>query len=176
MRAIDVSDLLERPGSSRTVHVSEPVPDLHTELAGVPEDTPIEGDLTLESVVEGIYVTGSVGGRMTLVCARCLKSFERGFDVGVRELVAREAGPDDDYVIEPDLTLDPEPMVRDAVVLDMPFSPLCRPDCLGLCEVCGGDRNLGECPGHETTDPRWAALEVLLDPTTDTSDAGEPGR
>ena len=176
MRAIDVSDLLERPGSSRTVHVSEPVPDLHTELAGVPEDTPIEGDLTLESVVEGIYVTGSVGGRMTLVCARCLKSCERGFDVGVRELVAREAGPDDDYVIEPDLTLDPEPMVRDAIVLDMPFSPLCRPDCLGLCEVCGGDRNLGECPGHETTDPRWAALEVLLDPTTDRSDAGEPGR
>jgi uncharacterized protein len=67
-------------------------------------------------------------------------------------------------------------MVRDAVVLEMPFSPLCRPDCLGLCEVCGGDRNLGECPGHETTDPRWAALEVLLDPTTDRSDAGEPGR
>jgi len=176
MRAIDVRDLLERPGSSRTVHVSEPVPDLHTELAGVPEDTPIEGDLTLESVVEGIYVTGSIGGRLTLVCARCLKSFERGFVVGLRELVAREAGPDDDYVIDPDLMLDPEPMVRDAVVLDMPFSPLCRPDCLGLCEDCGGDRNLGECPGHETTDPRWAALEVLLDPTTDRSDAGEPGR
>jgi uncharacterized protein len=176
MRAIDVRDLLERPGSARIVHLREPVPDLRTELAGVPEDTPIEGDLTLESVVEGIYVTGSVAGRMTLVCARCLKHFEREFDVDLRELVAREAGPDDDYAIDPDLTLDPEPMVRDAVVLEMPFSPLCRPNCLGLCEICGGDRNLGECPGHATIDPRWAALEILLDETTDPSDAGEPGR
>jgi uncharacterized protein len=53
----------------------------------------------------------------------------------------------------------------------MPFSPLCRPDCLGLCPGCGGDRNLGECPGHETTDPRWAALEGLLEPTPDPDDA-----
>jgi uncharacterized protein len=174
MRAIDVRDLLDRPGSSRTVHVREPIADLHTELAGVSEDAPLEGDLTLEGVVEGIYVRGSVGGRMALRCARCLKEFERSFDVGLDELVAREAGPDDDYAIEPDLTLDPEPMVRDAVVLQMPFSPLCRPDCLGLCEICGGDRNLGECPGHQTTDPRWAALEGLLDARTDQAD--DPGR
>jgi uncharacterized protein len=173
MRVIDVRDLLEHPGSSRTVHVREPVPDLRTELAGVPDDAPIEGDLTLESVIEGIYVTGSVGGRMLLRCARCLKEFERGFDVGVHELVARVAGPDDDYAIDPDLTLDPEPMVRDAVVLEMPFSPLCRPDCRGICEICGGDRNLGECPGHETADPRWAALDVVL---TDDTEAGDPGR
>jgi uncharacterized protein len=178
MRAIDVRDLLEHPGASRTVRVREPVPGLRTELAAVPEDVPIEGDLTLESVVEGIYVTGSFGGKMTLVCARCLTEFEHGFDVDVRELVAREPGPEDDYALDPDLTLDPEPIVRDAVVLQMPFSPLCRPDCLGLCEICGGDRNLGECPGHEATDPRWAALEGLFDVTIRTTDeaAGDPGR
>lgn len=173
MRAIDVRDLLEHPGSSRSVRVAEPVPGLRTELAGVPDDSEIAGDLTLESVVEGIYVTGSVGGRMMLRCARCLKEFERAFDVGVRELVARDPGPDDDYALEPDLTLDPEPMVRDAVVLEMPFSPLCRPECLGLCEVCGGDRNLGECPGHEVLDPRWSVLSGLLDQTDD--QAGDPG-
>jgi uncharacterized protein len=171
MRAIDIRDLLEHPGASRTIHMQEPVPDLRTELAGVPEDAPIEGDLTLESVVEGIYVTGSFGGRMTLRCARCLNEFERGFDVDVHELVARQPGPEDDYALGSDLTLDPEPMVRDAVVLEMPFSPLCRPDCLGLCEICGGDRNLGECPGHEETDPRWTALEGLFGEATVTMDA-----
>jgi uncharacterized protein len=171
MRAIDVRDLLERPGTSRAVHLREPVAGLRTELAGVPADDPIEGDLLLEGVVEGVFVTGTVAGRMVLSCARCLKEFERPFDVDLSELVAREAGPDDDYALEPDLTLDPEPIVRDAVVLEMPFSPLCRPDCKGLCPVCGGDRNLGECPGHERTDPRWAALEGLFpDPH-----AGEPG-
>ena len=163
MRAIDIRDLLENPGSSRTVHVDEPVPGLRTELVDVPEDAPIEGDLLLESVVDGIYVSGSVGGRFQMRCARCLKPFERDFDVEMTELVAREPGPEDDYALAGDLTLDPEPMVRDAVGLEMPFAPLCRPDCLGLCEICGGDRNLGECPGHERTDPRWAALDALLD-------------
>lgn len=163
MRAIDIRDLLENPGSSRTVHVDEPVPGLRTELVDVPEDAPIEGDLVLEGVVDGIYVRGSVGGRFMMRCARCLKRFERDFDVEMTELVAREPGPEDDYALAEDLTLDPEPMVRDAVGLEMPFAPLCRPDCMGLCEICGGDRNLGECPGHERTDPRWAALDALLD-------------
>ena len=159
MRAIDVRDLLEHPGSSKTVRVAEPVPGLATELVEVPQDAPLEGDLTLESVVEGIYVTGAVAGRMAFRCARCLKPFERNFDVPLAEMFVRDPGPEDDYVLDPDLRLDPEPMVRDAVVLAMPFSPLCKPDCLGLCERCGGDRNLGECSCTEPIDPRWAALE-----------------
>jgi uncharacterized protein len=159
MRAIDVRDLLEHPGSSKTVRVDEPVPGLSTELVEVSKEEPLEGDLTLESVVEGIYVTGSVAGRMSFRCARCLKPFERDFEIPLQEMVVRDPGPDDDYVLEPDLHLDPEPMVRDAVVLAMPFSPLCRPDCLGLCERCGGDRNLGECTCTPSIDPRWAALE-----------------
>jgi len=163
MRSIDVRDLLRNPGSARTVRVHEAVPDLRTELAGVPEDEPIEGALTLESVVEGIYVTGSVTGRVSYRCARCLKEFDGSFDVQMNELFVREPTPDDDYALEPDLTLDPEPMVRDAVVLEMLFSPLCTPDCLGLCERCGGDRNLGECSCTEPIDPRWSALEGLTD-------------
>ena len=58
-----------------------------------------------------------------------------------------------------DLTLDPEPLVRDAIALELPFAPLCSPTCRGLCPRCGGDRNLGECSCTEAIDPRWAALE-----------------
>jgi len=162
MRAIDVRDLLDRPGSAKQVHLDERVEDMGTELAAVDAEAPIEGDLTLESVIEGIFVTGSVGGRMTLRCARCLKEFEAPFDVDMNEVYVRRAGPDDDYALADDLTLDPEPMVRDAVVLQMPFSPLCRPDCLGLCPRCGGDRNLGECTCGPDLDPRWSALESLF--------------
>ena len=162
MRAIDVRDLLDQPGSSKHVRVEESVEGLKTELAAVPEGENLEGDLLLESVVEGIVVRGSVGGRMRLRCARCLKEFDRDFDVRMDELYAREPGPEDDYVLADDV-LDPEPMVRDAVVLEMPYAPVCRPDCQGLCERCGGDRNLGECVCAPEVDPRWAGLDALLD-------------
>lgn len=161
MHAIDVRDLVEHPGSSRTVRVDEPVSGLATELARVPPGAPLHGDLVLESVLEGIYVSGEVAGVMAFRCARCLTSFERPFAVAVADLFARDPGPQDDYALGPDLSLDPEPMVRDAVILSMPFSPLCRPDCLGLCERCGGDRNLGECACPAPTDPRWGPLQGL---------------
>ena len=167
MRQIDIRDLLDKPGSAKRVRLEEPVPGLRTELAVVPEDEPLEGDLTLEGVVEGVFVHGSVGGRFAMRCARCLKEFEQPFDVAMNELYVRDPGPEDDYALTPELTLDPEPMLRDAVVLEMPFSPLCKQDCLGLCEICGGDRNLGECPGHAVSDPRWAALDALLVYTED---------
>lgn len=164
MRAIDVRDLLDAPGTAKTVHVEEALEGLHTELVDVPADLPLEGDLSLESVVDGIYVSGSFAGRMAIRCARCLKEFDRDFDVEMDELFVRELGPDDDYGLAEDLTLDPEPMVRDAVVLAMPFSPLCKPDCLGLCESCGGDRNLGECTcTGPPADPRWAGLGRLIE-------------
>ena len=172
MNPIDVRELLEQPGASRTVHIDETVADLRTELVEVPPDQPVVGDLTLESVVEGIYLHGDVRGTMRMRCARCLKEFDTPFDVVVAELVSRDPSEDDDYRLEADDTLDPEPIVRDAVVLEMPFSPLHSPDCRGLCPICGGDRNLGACPGHNEVDPRWSALEGLVLPEID----DEPGR
>ena len=68
---------------------------------------------------------------------------------------------DDDYVLV-DEQIDIDQIVRDAIGVEMPFAPLCRPDCRGLCPTCGGNRNLGECPGHEALDPRFAVLADLL--------------
>jgi len=157
---VDVRDLVEHPGASRTVHVDEPVEGLGLELAEVPADAPIEAELLLESVVEGILVSGPLQGSMRFSCARCLKTFDRPFDLQVSELFAAETDPGaDEYELGPEGSIDLEPMVRDAVMLSIPFSPLCKPDCLGLCERCGGDRNLGECTcPPEVADPRWAVL------------------
>jgi len=100
---------------------------------------------------------------MALRCARCLKEFTQPFDVEMHELFPIRPGPEDDYGLAEDLTLDPEQMVRDCVVLSMPFSPLCAPNCLGLCPRCGGDRNFGQCTcTDEVVDPRWAGLEQLF--------------
>ncbi|TMK86320.1 MAG: DUF177 domain-containing protein [Actinobacteria bacterium] len=158
---IDVRDLLGHPGASRTVHVGEPVAGLATQVASVPEDRPVAGDLLFESVIEGLLVSGSLEGTMALVCARCLKPIESAFRIDVQELFAPGATPTDDEYPVTDGSVDLEPMIRDAVVLAMPFAPLCRPDCQGLCERCGGDRNLGECACPPETDSRWSALLEL---------------
>jgi len=162
---VDIRDLLGHPGISRTTYVRGTLEDLGTEVATLKADEPVEGDLLLESVVEGILATGTLRGTLALRCARCLKDFERPVGVDVHELFSLSPGSDDEdvYPLEGDGWLDPEQMVRDALGLELPFSPLHTPDCQGLCSVCGGDRNLGECPGdHVEADPRWAGLELVL--------------
>ena len=172
--SLDVRDLVGRPGASRHVRVGEPVQGLATELARVPDDSPVDAELLLESVVEGILVSGAVSGVYVLTCARCLTPILQPFRVDVQELFApgaTDAGARveaDEYPLG-DGEIDLEPMIRDAVVLAMPYSPLCRPDCLGLCARCGGNRNLGECTCEpEPDDVRWAplvGLELPLEPS-----------
>ena len=161
MRAVDVHDLLGRPGASREWQGSEVLESVKTEMASVPPETPVDVDVRLESVVEGILVSGTLAGRMTFLCSRCLKEFSEGFDLGVRELFAHAAREGEDHYSITEGQIDLEPMVRDALVLSMPFSPLCSPGCLGLCARCGADLNLGECSCGPEVDPRWSALGSL---------------
>lgn len=156
---VDVRHLQTTPGGSRRVRIDRPLEGLASELAEVSE--PLRVEALLESVVEGILVSGPVSGRMELRCARCLRGFDQEFRLDVEELFAADTSEDDDQYSLLEDVIDLAPMVRDAVVLSLPFSPLCRPDCLGLCERCGGDRNLGECACAEPVDPRWAPLESV---------------
>jgi uncharacterized protein len=161
MVLVDVRDLLVDRGAVRRLTLEERFDGLGTELAQVPREEPVRMDVVLESVVHGVEVSGPLSGRIAYRCARCLRPFDREFRVEVRELFAPGAPKDaDDYPIT-EGHIDLEPMVRDTVVLDMPFSPLCRPECLGLCERCGGDRNLGECTCGPEVDPRWDILDDL---------------
>lgn len=158
---VDVRDLLARPGSSREIRLAKVIHGLRTELAEVPADAPVQVDLLLESLVEGILASGPISGRIAYRCARCLKPFSGELRLDVSELFARGASEEDDEYPLAEGTIDLEPMIRDAVVLSLPFSPLCRSDCLGLCERCGGDRNLGECTCPPRTDPRWEPLDWM---------------
>jgi uncharacterized protein len=158
---IDVRDLLGHPGTSRRVTVEGALEGLGLELATLAGA--VRGDLLLESVVEGILVSGTLTGAMHLRCARCLVDLDRPFRIELQEIVGVEPDEDDDaYPLTPESFIEPEPMLRDAVGVELPFAPLCRPDCRGLCSVCGENLNLNTCPGHEEIDHRWDALEGLL--------------
>jgi uncharacterized protein len=171
--AVDVRELLQQPGAHKHVVLRAVLPDLATPVASVPPERPVTVDAELESVVEGLLVTGKLGATVRLRCVRCLREFDHELEVDVRELFtgsgSRSASlhpredEDEGYAVLADDRLPLDTMVRDALVLAFPSFPLCRPDCAGLCPQCGADRNTSDC-GHDgsgATDPRWAALAGL---------------
>ena len=167
----DVRVLQRRPGEMREFRRSVPASTaLGSELIAVPEGAPLELDARLESVSEGVLVTGTVTAPLRGECARCLDAIDDQVEASVVELFAYPGSEtsettteDEIYRIDGDY-IDVEPIVRDAVVLSLPFTPLCRPDCAGLCPECG--ERLDDLPAghaHETLDPRWAGLRNFVD-------------
>jgi uncharacterized protein len=163
---LDTKDLPRRPGAMRVVQRTVPAPEgLGVGLIGVTAGADLVLDLRLESVSEGVLVSGTVTARAEGECGRCLRPIGSTVEVGIQELYAYEdsttvSTTDEDEVgrLQGDL-IDLEPALRDAVVLALPSHPLCREDCPGLCPDCGV--RWDELPaghGHEQLDPRWAAL------------------
>jgi uncharacterized protein len=157
----------------RRESLTVPAPeDLGVEMVGVPKDAELELDLRLEAVMEGVLVTGTTRVPLVGECSRCLDPLTSRFEVEFQELFvypdtrfgrSEEAAEADERQLEGDL-LDLEPVLRDAVVLALPLSPLCRDDCPGLCSECGVRlADAGPDHQHDAVDPRWAALQGLQD-------------
>jgi uncharacterized protein len=158
---VSVAEVLGRPGEYRDVSVSGRLGEARTELATL-VDRPIHAALRLESVVEGILVTGTVEGDTVLTCARCLKEIHSRASVEVTELFAPPGSDveDEAYAIS-GAELDLAPMLRDALVLSLPLNPVCKSACSGICPQCGGDLSEGDHVHDEGLDPRWAELSAL---------------
>ncbi|HKD99218.1 MAG TPA: DUF177 domain-containing protein [Micromonosporaceae bacterium] len=166
---LDTRDLPRGPGSMREVRRVVPAPaDLGLELIGVPRGADLTLDLRMQSVSEGIYVSGTVDAPLAGECGRCLRPISDAISVEIAELYAYEHSATDETTEEDEVgrvqddLIDLEPVVRDALVLALPVNPVCRPDCPGLCPECG--EAWDELPaghGHEQLDPRWAALTKL---------------
>ncbi|MDI3388420.1 DUF177 domain-containing protein [Streptomyces sp. B-S-A8] len=151
-------------------------------VIGVPGGAPVELELRLESVMEGVLVTGTARARVEGECVRCLEPLERELEADFQEMFtypdaddrgrSKQAEPADDAEDE-DMTpledglFDLEPVLRDAVVLALPMQPVCQDDCPGLCAECGA--RLADDPDHhhDAVDIRWAALQGLADSLQD---------
>ena len=176
---LDTRELGRRPGSMRRAQRTDPAPaDLGQGMAIVAPGSDLVLDLRLESVMEGVLVSGTVQAAMSGECGRCLGPVSGTVTADIQELFRYpESGPysgsrsrhepagaddDDELPLLVDDLIDLEPVLRDALVLELPMSPICRPDCAGLCAECG--ERLDTLPkdhSHEAVDPRWAALTGL---------------
>ncbi|MER6534432.1 YceD family protein [Streptomyces sp. NPDC013157] len=174
----DTHELGRRPGAlqrlTRTIDAPE---DFGIKgVIGVPQGAPVELELRLESVMEGVLVTGTARAQAEGECVRCLEPVGQELEADFQELfsypdaddrgrVIAEPGDDaeddeDRFFIEDGL-FDLEPVLRDAVVLALPMQPVCQDDCLGLCSECGARLTDDPDHHHDAVDIRWAALQGL---------------
>ena len=160
----DTRELSRRAGTMREVERTVPAPaDLGLEVISVPEGSDVELDFRMEAVVEGVLVSGTAAVQLRGECVRCLTEISDEMSFDLQELFfhpGREMDEDERLVDDESVNL--ESVLREAVVLDLPFTPLCREDCAGLCPECGA--NLNDDPDHEhdpDIDPRWSKLVEL---------------
>jgi uncharacterized protein len=176
---LNISGLGRRPGSMQTLTESVPSPSrIGLDLIGIAKGAPLTLDLRIESVSEGVLVTGTVSAPTTGECARCLTPVTGEVEIDLTELFAYPDSATDETTEEDEIgrvvrvggadSIDLEQPIVDAVGLALPFAPLCGPDCAGLCPQCGVPLATAE-PGHahEQIDPRWAKLAGMLDKDAD---------
>jgi uncharacterized protein len=156
---VNVRDLVNRPGEMRehrlAIAVAEPMGE---GIVAVKEGSEIDLDVRLESVHEGVLVTAEVEAVAEGECGRCLIDIALPVEVEFQELFAYHSGEAFEFEVQDD-HVDLESLIRDAVVLALPFQPVCRPDCPGLDPETGlrlADHPELVTPEH--SDPRWAAL------------------
>jgi uncharacterized protein len=167
---VNIARLGRRPGSMFAMHdtVASPAR-IGLEMIGIAPGAPLDLDLRVESVSEGVLVSGTLSAPITGECSRCLTPFTERIDVDLTELFAypdslTEATTEEDEVgrVINDFVDLRQPIV-DAVGLEMPFSPVCRTDCPGLCPKCGVALATAEPDHHhDDIDPRWAKLATML--------------
>ncbi|MFE4538395.1 YceD family protein [Streptomyces scopuliridis] len=182
----DTHELGRRPGALQKVTRSVPAPKDFgiAGVIGTPEGAPVELDLRLESVMEGVLVTGTARATAEGECVRCLEPLGQEVAADFQEMFSyhdaddrgrtraepaadAEYSEDDDRLFIEDGLFDLEPVLRDAVVLALPMQPVCRETCAGLCSTCG--IRLDENPDHhhDAVDIRWAALQGLAETVKD---------
>jgi uncharacterized protein len=167
---VNIARLGRRPGSMFAMHETVASPArIGLEMIGIASGAPLDLDLRVESVSEGVLVSGTLSAPITGECSRCLEPFTERIDVDVTELFAypdslTEATTDEDEVgrVVNDF-VDLRQPILDAVGLELPFSPVCRTDCPGLCPMCGVALATAESDHHhDEIDPRWAKLATML--------------
>jgi uncharacterized protein len=175
-------DLPRRAGEMREYSLSitdhEPV---GIPLVAIPTTGPIDLDLRLESVAQGVLVTATVSGEAIGECTRCLEEvvffveedFQELYHYEIDHRLKKKRGEAKEIIVEDEDEIlemqgddiDLEGPIRDAVILNLPINPLCSESCEGLCPDCGVKWDLlPDEHDHPKEDIRWAGLEGWKDP------------
>jgi len=165
--------IAEIPEEGLPLSYSEDAAELDLAITGVRFLQPIAVDLVLVKAAPVISATGRIKTSVTCECVRCLSRLLVPLDVPVATQFRPALPPlppgeyqmpseaAEDYYYQDDVVV-LDDLVRQEVILAVPFRPQCRADCRGLCPQCGQDLNVGTCACAPPPDPRWAVLREYL--------------
>ncbi len=165
---VSLEQVRSSPGRRLRVRLDAPVP---SGAEDVPFVGPVRGEVELQAEASRLRLRGAVSTEVELVCGRCLATFRTDLAAQVDEWFDPDLVPSEEVLVEDGVLVMPleEPAVdvtevaRQHLLLAVPLAPLCRPDCAGLCPVCGADRNTARCGcPQRATDPRWEVLQNVL--------------
>lgn len=167
----NVAQLLKAPaGSDLRESVEDELPTLRDDDVMVVG--PVTGQVRFQRTNYGVLATGEVQATVQLECVRCLQAFEQPLTVPftamyhptIEVVSGRPLPPAEDeegFLIDDRHHLDLSEMLRQEIILALPPIPLCKPDCAGICPICGNDRNQIPCTCEADEDRRLEALTHL---------------
>lgn len=152
--------LAEGAGFQRDIELDLP----RVKVGGDLELDYVHGTLRMSRNSQGIFVHGGLESAVVGECARCLDTTHVPVSFELEELFAYPPSDEAPYSIQETGILDLEPLLREEAILAVPMTVLCRPDCAGLCPICGKNWNEGPCDcEQDDIDPRLAGLRALLE-------------
>lgn len=165
----NVAQLLkESIGSERRFRIEEALAE-----GGLPARY-ASGSVRMVRTHQGIWAQAALLVEVAQDCSRCLADFSRTLELELDEeyfpevdvRTGRRVAPPEDWegmYIGSDHILDLDEAARQSALAALPLKPLCQPDCVGICDRCGVNRNRQDCDCDSgEIDPRWAALRPLL--------------
>ena len=154
------NELLKHPGVPKSISVGVTLEDLSClDVSVLPSE---QIDIDIECVARGhtVLVTGVISTKWHGSCRRCLADVGGDLSLEISEMYQKN--PEDELIYPiANGMIDLEPLVRDAIVTELPLTPLCSSDCRGICPDCGADLNQEKCSCNPSVDPRWKALDNL---------------
>ena len=126
-------------------------------------------DILISRTSEGLLVQVNGHALTPLECGYCLENFLLNLSFEFAEMFTfrSHAVEDTELILPDDLQIDLAPLLAEYLYLDIPINPMCKPDCQGLCPICGENQNFSTCNhSEENVDPRLSVLKALLDDET----------
>ncbi len=163
---LGLAKIIDCPGASVSFQTSLNLSDL---MFGTcyPVSEPVLASGTVRNTAGVLVMTGNIETCLHGVCDRCATEFTADVDIPINVVLVTELTNEDSedewvFPLEAD-SANLEEIVRTVFVLNMDSKLLCKPDCKGLCCRCGKNLNDGPCECRKELDPRFAALQQLLD-------------